>query len=151
MTEQTNEAIVTELIGKARDRSSWETRLAALKQLEQYDTPKVRETIIGLALRDRVYAVKEEAVNMANRLNYTKDGQKIVLTKKNTGYKNSDFTKVFHQVKRDLELGDFEFEVGSFKEQFKEVNPEMYDVMQYEHKDGFDQWIENKYMNLPKK
>lgn len=149
MTEHNTEQVITELIGQARDRSSWETRLNAVKELAQYDTPKVRDTIISLALHDRVYAVKEEAASIANRLGYKKDGQKVVVTKKDTKYKNSDFTKVFFEVKRELEMEEFDLE--AFKEKFSSVNPEMYDTMQYENKDKFDTWIENRYMNLPKK
>lgn len=149
MTDNTNEQTVSEWIGQARDRSSWETRLNAVKELEKYDTPKAHDTIISLALHDRVYAVKEEAVNIANRLNLKKDGQKITLSKKNTKYKNSDFTKVFHQVKRETEMD--EFELDAFKGAFQSANPEMYDTMHYEHGEKFDTWIENKYMNLPKK
>ena len=150
MTENHTEQTVTELIGKARDRSSWETRLQAIKGLENHDTPKTRDVLISLATHDRVYAVKEEAASIANRMNYTtNEGKKIVVTKKDTKYKNSDFTKLFHQVKRELEMEEFDLNV--FKEKFSTTNPEMYDVMQYEHKDKFDQWIENRYMNLPKK
>lgn len=149
MTEHNTEQVITELIGQARDRSSWETRLHAVKELAQYDTPKVRDTIISLALHDRVYAVKEEAGSIANKLGYKKDGQKVVVTKKDTKYKNSDFTKVFFEVKRELEMEEFDLE--AFKEKFSSVNPEMYDTMQYENKDKFDTWIENRYMNLPKK
>lgn len=149
MNENNTELAISELIRQARDRSSWETRLNAVKELEKYDTPKTRDVIISLALHDRVYAVKEEAGSIANRLNYTKDGQKIVVTKKDTKYKNSDFTKLFHQVKRELEMEEFDLDL--FKEKFSTTNPEMFDVMQYEHKDGFDTWVENRYLNLPKK
>ncbi|WP_342528249.1 HEAT repeat domain-containing protein [Chryseomicrobium sp. FSL W7-1435] len=149
MNENNTEAVISDLIKDARDRSSWETRLNAVKELENYDTPKTHDVIISLALHDRVYAVKEEAASIANRLGLKKDGQKIVVTKKDTKYKNSDFTKLFHQVKRELEMEEFDLEL--FKEKFSTVNPEMYDTMQYEHKDKFDTWVENKYMNLPKK
>lgn len=77
MTENTNEQVITKLIGEAHDRSSWETRLNAIKELEKYDTPKTRAVILSLAQHDLVFAVKEEAVRIANRQNYTVDGQKI--------------------------------------------------------------------------
>lgn len=149
MTENMNEQVITKLIGQARDRSVQQTCLHAIKEIEKYDTPKTRDVILSLAQHDRVFAVKEEAVRIANRQNYRVDCQKIGFAKKDLKYKNSDYTKVFHQVKCELEMD--KFDVDAFNEKFSTVNPEMYDVMQFEHKDKFDTWIENKYMNLPKK
>ncbi|HBG7233029.1 TPA: hypothetical protein KRA30_003288 [Clostridioides difficile] len=55
-----------------------------------------------------------------------------------------------------------EFDLDIFKEKFKVVNPEMYDVMKFEKCDQFeecdidkseqfDKWIENMFKSLPKK
>lgn len=44
-----------------------------------------------------------------------------------------------------------ELDLELFKIKFKQVNPEMYDVMQYEKSNKFDKWIENIYKGLPKK
>lgn len=43
-----------------------------------------------------------------------------------------------------------ELDLALFKETLKIINPEMYDVMEYEKGNKFDEWITNLYKSLPK-
>lgn len=141
--------VVERLVKAANDRSSWENRLNALNEISKIDCPQRKDVVIRLALHDKVFAVKEEACRVADRLKFTKKGQKIKLGKKDIGYKNSDFTKVFKRIIRESKVESFDLKI--IKDKFKIVNPEMYDVMQFEKKKNFDSWIENVYNTLPKK
>lgn len=72
----------------------------------------------------------------------------IFLGKKDIGYKPSDFKEVFQRIKRESKMDQFDLEL--FKEKFKIINTEMYDVMSYEKGGKFDQWIETNYNALSK-
>lgn len=120
-----------------------------MHQMKKYDCQQVRDVITRLALHDRVFKVKEEAFRVAQALGITKQGKPIYLSKKDTGYKSSDFTKTFQRIKRECKMEELEIE--KFKEKFLIVNHEMYDVMSFEKGKKFDEWIENKYKSLPKK
>jgi hypothetical protein len=88
-------------VENANRKHSWKTRLSALNELRKYDCPQSRDVIIRLALHDKVYQVKEEAFRAAQALGLTKNGKPIQLGKKDTGYKPSDFTKLFQRIKRE--------------------------------------------------
>lgn len=140
---------IRELVSRANDNTSWESRLAALREISEIDCQQRGDVVTRLAVHDRVFAVKEEACRIANNLKLNKNGKPITLGKKNIGYKTSDFTKTFSRVKRESKMEGFDLEI--FKERFKSNNPEMYDVMSYEKKSGFDSWLENIFTSLPKK
>lgn len=61
----------------------------------------------------------------------------------------SDFTKVFLRIKREKSMEELDLYV--FKEAFKTIAAEMYDVMEFEKGQKFDDWIANTYKCLPKK
>ena len=140
---------IKDLIKMAGDKTNWKRRLEAVHQMKKYDCQQVRDVITRLALHDRVFKVKEEAFRVAQALGITKQGKPIYLSKKDTGYKSSDFTKTFQRIKRECKMEELEIE--KFKEKFLIVNHEMYDVMSFEKGKKFDEWIENKYKSLPKK
>ncbi|MEK5207496.1 HEAT repeat domain-containing protein [Psychrobacillus sp. FSL H8-0510] len=137
------------LVKQANDKNSWENRLAALKGISEIDCHQRKDVVTRLAIHDKVFAVKEEACRIANKLNITKNGKVIRLGKKDIGYKNSDFTKTFSRIKRESKMEEFDLEL--FKKKFQIVNPEMYDVMNFEKRNKFDEWVEKLYISLPKK
>lgn len=139
---------VKELVRKANDKTSWKVRLEALNELKKYDCAQTRDVVLRLALHDKVFGVKEEALRAAQALSIKKNGKPIFLGKKDTVYKSKDFTKIFSRIKREAKMTEFDIEV--FKERFEVINPEMYDVMIYEKKNKFDIWIEGIYKSLPK-
>ncbi|CCL00884.1 Uncharacterised protein [Clostridioides difficile] len=149
-----------ELKKKAKDKTNWRNRLEAVIELKDYDCKESIYIVTNLALHDRVFKVKEEAFRVAQSLNVTKRGNPIHLGRKDIGYKNKDFVKVFEKIKRECNMDEFDLDI--FKEKFKVVNPEMYDVMKFEKCDQFeecdidkseqfDKWIENMFKSLPKK
>jgi hypothetical protein len=71
------------------------------------------------------------------------------LTRKDIGYSQKDFTKLFQRIKRDKKMDILDIDV--FKDTFRILNLEMYDVMEYEKGSNFDSWIENTYKCLPQK
>lgn len=139
---------INELVSKAGDKTSWNNRLDAVQELGKYDCQQTRDVITRIALHDRVFKVKETAFRIAQGLGITKNGKPIFLGKKDIGYKPSDFKKIFQRVKRESKMDDFDLK--TFKEKFKSINPEMYDVLTYEKGNKFDNWIENSYKSLPK-
>lgn len=140
---------ITQLVKNANNKNSWEIRLAALNALRCYDCQQSKDVIIRLALHDKVYKVKEEAFRAAQAMGYTYRGAPIRLGRKDIGYSSKDFTKSFLRIKREKAMDDLDLEV--FKDTFKNLNPEMYDVMAFEKGNKFDEWIINTYKSLPKK
>lgn len=78
-----------------------------------------------------------------------KNNQPIRLTKKNIGYKPTDFRKIFLRIKKETNMQ--ELDLIQFKEKFEIINPEMFDVMSYEKKGKLDSWIATTFAGLPKK
>ncbi|NIH16916.1 HEAT repeat domain-containing protein [Morganella morganii] len=140
---------IDELVRDANRKHSWKTRLQALNELRKYNCQQSRDVIIRLALHDKVYKVKEEAFRAAQALNLTKNGKPIRLGKKDIGYKQSDFTKLFQKIKREKKMEVFN--LTEFKAVFEILNPEMLDVMSFEKGNKLDIWIENTFNGLPKK
>lgn len=143
---QAEPANIEELKIKANTKDNWETRLAAVNELANYDCQKSRYILTKLASSDRVFAVKEAAFNAAQAMGITKKGLPLVMKRKDIGYSSKDFAKVFNRVKRDTQMTEFDLAV--FKNQFQIVSPEMYDVMQYEEQENFDLWITSSFANL---
>lgn len=140
---------IDELVKNANCKYCWKTRLSALKQLRKDDCQKSRDVITRLALHDKVYKVKEEAFRATQSLGITKSGKPIRLGKKDTGFKPKDITKLFLRVKREQKIE--EFNLAKFKLGFKNLNPEMLDVLGFEKGNKLDSWIENTFNSLPKK
>jgi len=143
---QAEPANIEELKIKANTKDNWETRLAAVNELANYDCQKSRYILTKLASSDRVFAVKEAAFNAAQAMGVTKKGLPLVAKRKDIGYSSKDFAKVFKRVRRDTQMEELDLAV--FKKQFQIVSPEMYDVMQYEEQEKFDSWISASYANL---
>lgn len=140
---------INELVKNADCKSCWKTRLSALDELRKYDCQQSRDVITRLALHDKVYKVKEEAFRATQIFNITKNGQPIRLGKKNIGFKSKDITRLFLRVKRERKIEDFDLSI--FKTAFKELNPEMFDVLSFDKGNKFDSWIESIFDCLPKK
>ena len=139
---------IDELVKMANKKISWETRMEALSELAKYNCQKSRDVVTRLAFTDKVFSVKQEAFKIAQSFGVTIHGKPIRLGKKNIKYKNSDFKNLFNKVKKQAKMEIFNLK--AFKEKWLIVDPEMYDVMSYEKKDTFDEWIEKVYITLPK-
>lgn len=142
-------ANIDELVKNANCKHDWKTRFSALEELKKYDCQKSRDVITRLALHDKVFKVKEEAVRAAQVLGITKNGKAISLGKKDIGFKPNDITKLFLRVKREKNIEEFNLE--QFKAGFKDTNPEMYDVLSFDKESKFDAWVETTFKGLPKK
>lgn len=134
------------LVKKAGNKNNWEERLAAVQELGKYDCRQSRDVLTRIALHDRVYKVKETAFRYAQGLGVTKEGKPLRLGKKDIKYSPKDISKTFARVKREAHLEEFNLDV--FKEKFKIVSPEMYNVMEYEKKGNFEVWIRDGYNKL---
>ena len=140
---------ITQLVKNANNKNSWKMRLDALNELRQFDCKQSRDVIIRLAIHDKVFKVKEEAFRAAQAMGLTYKGAPIKLEHKNIGYKASDFKKIFSRIRREQSMDKLDLQI--FKRAFQNINPEMYDVMNFEKGDKFDEWIGNIYKCLPKK
>lgn len=140
---------IRQLVNDANNKTSWKIRLAALNELKQYDCQQSKDVITRLALHDKVYKVKEEAFRAAQAMGITYHGKPIRLGRKDIGFTPKDFTKVFLRIKREKAMEELDLQL--FKEMFKSIAAEMYDVMEFEKGQKFDEWIVNTYQCLPKK
>ncbi len=139
---------IEELVRNANNKTSWKIRLEALNILKNYNCQQSHDVIIRLAIHDKVFKVKEEAFRAAQALKLTKNGKPIYLGRKDIGFTNKDFRKLFLRIRRDKKMTEFNLFV--FKEVFKVLNPEMFDVMSFEKGSKFDSWIEATFKSLPK-
>lgn len=142
------------IMKRLRCTTSYMTRLEGLRSAKNYDLTDMRwrslkDIVLHLALHDKVFAVKEEAFRICQKNKLTKNGKPIYLGKKDIKYKVSDFAKLFLKIKQLTAMDEFNLEL--FEDKFKTLNPEMYDVMKYEKKKKFGEWLENCYKTLPKK
>lgn len=140
---------IDELVKDANQKNCWKTRLEALNKLSKYDCQQSLDVITRLALHDKVYKVKEEAFRAAQALGVTKNGKPIRLGRKDIGFKQTDFNKLFLRIKREKKME--EFNLAEFKIAFENLNPEMLDVMSFEKDSKLDVWIESTFKGLPKK
>lgn len=141
-------ANIKELVNDANCKTSWETRLNALNELKKYDCQQVRDVVTRLALHDRIFNIKREAFLVAQALKITKGGNPIRLTKRENGYKQSDYTKLFTRIKRE-QMMEF-LDVEKFKQAWEILNPEMLDTIKFEKRKNLDKWIEDTFKTLPK-
>lgn len=124
-------------------------RMEALNEIKKYDCQQSRDVITRLAIHDKIYGIKQAAFLVAQAMGIKKNNQPIRLTKKNIGYKPTDFRKIFLRIKKETNMQ--ELDLIQFKEKFEIINPEMFDVMSYEKKGKLDSWIATTFAGLPKK
>jgi len=144
-----NSINISSLVKKANDKTNWKARLEALNEIKDIDCQQRNDVVIRLAIHDKVYKVKHAAFLVAQELKLTKAGKPISLGKKDIGYTPKDFTKVFTRIKRESNMVEFDLE--QFIEKLKQIDPEMYDVMEYEKGLNFSNWLKSTYVGLPKK
>jgi len=138
-----------QIVKDAKNKKCYKTRLEALKSLKKYDCQISNDIILKLAQTDRVFVVKEAAFRIAESRSLTKGGKPLMLSKKDTGYKTGDIKKAFNMIRRRKKMNVFDLEL--FKKTFKDKNPEMYDVMQYDKGEKFDTWLEEVFNDSSKK
>jgi len=135
---------ILELIKMAGDKTSWRKRLDAVNELKKYDCKQSREVLTQLALHDLVFKVKEAALKAAHPLGITKNGRPLRINGKPKGNLIKDIDSKLYKVEESLEEG---FEINKFKNKFKQLYPEEYDVYQYDKENKFDEWIINVIKN----
>ena len=140
---------IQQALKKCRTKVDYKVRKKGIEELFKIDCPQRKDVLINLALNDKVFEVKELSFRKCQSLGITYKGKPIRLGKKNIGYKEKDILEVFLRAKREANLEDFDLEV--FKNKFLQINPEMYDVLAYEKRSKFDEYLENKFNSLPKK
>lgn len=138
---------INELIKMAGDKTSWKKRLVAVNELKKWDCQQSRDVLTRLALHDLVFKVKEEALKATQPLGITKNGKPLQLRKKPKGHLIKDINKKIYSVDNRMEG---EFELNRFKEKFKLLYPEAYDVYEFEKGNNFNQWILNVLKSKPK-
>ena len=138
-----------QIVKNAKNKKCYKTRLEALKELSKLKNQIADDIILKLALTDRVFIVKETAFRMAESRGLSKGGKPLMLGKKDTGYKMGDIKKAAQMIRRRKKMNVFDLEL--FKTTFKDKNPEMYDVMQYDKGEMFDTWLEEVFNIASKK
>lgn len=139
---------IKELVRMAGDKSSWRIRLAAVNEIKKWDCQQSRDVITRLAIHDLVFKVREEALKVAQAFRITKNGQPIHLNRKPKGNLIKDINKKIYRVVDSLKD---EFDLVIFKEKFKQMYPEPYDVYEFEKGNKFDEWIINIVKSKPQK
>ena len=145
--------MIKEILKDLRCSTSWKRRFKALQTIKDYDLndPKnkpLKDVVIELTISDKISKVKEVSLKLCQKNKLTKGKKPLFLGKKDIGYTNKDFNKTFSKIKKDNNMENFDLDV--FKSHFLTINPEMYDVMEFEKSSKFDSWIENIYKSLRK-
>lgn len=140
---------IKELIEKAGNKADWKERFGAVQELRMWKCQQSIDVITRIALHDKVFKVKEEAFRAAQAFGISKGGRPLSLGRKDIGYKHSDFNKAIARAAREAKID--ELDVQAIKDKLKIINPEMFDVMSFEKKDKFDEWVTGIYKSLPKK
>lgn len=133
---------IEELKKQASDKTSYKNRLSAIETLGLYKCKQSTDILWRLMINDKVYAVRELAFRKLQGF-----GEKVFLGKKKKGNLIKDINKKLARVKNSF---DNEFNLLEFKEKFKSMYPEEFDVYSYEKRDNFDIWIRNILNSSPK-
>lgn len=137
---------INELVKMADDKTNWRKRLEAVNELKNWKCQKSRDVLTRLAMHDLVFKVKEEALRATQSLGITKNGKRLKLGKPKV-HLIKDINKKLYNV--DNEINE-SFEITKFKEKFKQLYPEPYDVYEGDKGNSFDEWILNVLKNKPK-
>ncbi|MBU3179913.1 HEAT repeat domain-containing protein [Clostridium psychrophilum] len=137
---------INELVKMADDKANWRKRLEAVNELKNWKCQKSRDVLTRLAMHDLVFKVKEEALRATHSLGITKNGKRLKLGKPKA-HLIKDINKKLYNVDNELKES---FEITKFKEKFKQLYPEPYDVYEGDRGSSFDEWILNVLKNKPK-
>ncbi|KGE20072.1 HEAT repeat domain-containing protein [Paenibacillus wynnii] len=136
-------ANIKELVKQAGDKTSWRNRVQAVNELGKWRCQQSKDVLWRLSVNDLVYDVREEAFRKLQAF-----GEKVFLGKKKKGHIIKDINKKVLRVRDSFKA---EFTIEEFKEKFKQLLPEAYDVYQYEKGEKFEEWINNVLNSAPKK
>jgi len=131
----------------AGNKTNWRKRLEAVNELKNWDCQKSRDVLTKLAMHDLVFKVKKEAFRATQPFGITKNGKFLKLNSKPKGHLIKDINKKLYKVDDALKEN---FEIIKFKEKFKQLYPEPYDVYEGDRGNSFDEWILNVLKNKPK-
>ena len=137
---------INELVKMAGDKTNWRKRLEAVNELKNWDCQKSRDVLTRLAIHDLVFKVKEEALRATQPLGITKNGKRLKFGKPK-GHLIKDINEKLYKVDNAIEES---FEITKFKEKFKQLYPEPYDVYEGDRGNRFNEWILNVLKNKPK-
>jgi len=138
---------IDELKTKSNNKSNWRERLDSVNELKRYDCREARDIIKILALHDPVSKVMEAAFKAAQAFGITKKGKPLYLGKKKKGNLVKGITKILVRVRNSFEG---KFSVQDFKKKFKAIDPRTYDTYEGDMGDGFDEWLKDILLTLPK-
>ena len=99
-------------------------------------------------MHDEVFIVKENAFRAAQAMEITKNGKPIKLHKKQKGKLDKKIEKKLTTVIKTLPE-DYTF--VDFKNEYKKMYPESYDLHEGNKGKGFEKWLKNMESNLSKK
>jgi len=138
---------INDLVKMASDKTNWRKRLEAIEELKKWDCQKSRDVLTRLAIHDLVFKVKEKALRATQPFGIIKNGKPLKLNGKPKGNLIKDINKKLYKVDNAIKE---EFELIKFKEKFKQLYPEAYDVYEGDRGNSFDEWILNVLKNKPK-
>ena len=141
---------INELVKQANNKNSWRERLDAVNKLSKWKCQQSIDVVTRLAIHDLVFKVKERAFRVAQAFDVKKSGKPVFLGRKPKGHLIKDINKKVYKVAGHLKIDPFDFDIAVFKESFKSLYPEAYDVYEYERDKKFDAWIINIVKGMPK-
>ncbi|MHA0857726.1 HEAT repeat domain-containing protein [Paenibacillus sp. CMAA1364] len=131
-----------EQLKKAVNRTSdWRVRLEAVEELGQLDDQQSIDILTRVMANDAVYQVQEAAYHKLKAL-----GEDVQLPSKSTGELVKGITKILVRIKKSLPEGHTYEE---FKEKFKKMRVDLYDVYEGDKGSNFDSWLEDTWVSLP--
>jgi hypothetical protein len=143
-TEENNLPSNFEQLKISANRSSnWKERLAAVEELGRWNHQKTISILTHRLNDDVVYKVQEAAFHKLKEL-----GEHVQLPPRRKGEPVKGVTKILARIKKSLPEGH-SFE--QFKEKFKKMRLDVYDVYEGDKGADFDPWLEQTWLSLSPK
>ncbi|GAB6991700.1 hypothetical protein [Paenibacillus pini] len=124
--------------------ANWRERLEAIQQLDdEVNDQQIIDILTARMNNDSVYEVQEAAYNKLKSL-----GEDVQMPEKKKGELVKGLTKILIRIKKSLPAGH---SYEEFKEKFKKMRIDIYDVYEGEKGAEFDSWLESTWASLPSK
>lgn len=124
----------------ANRTSNWKERLAAVEELGRWNNQQTIGLLTHRMNNDSVYQVQEAAFRKLKAL-----GENVQMPPRKKGELVKGVTKILVRIKKSLPEGH-SFE--QFKEKFKKMRLDVYDVYEGDKGTDFDKWLEDTWASL---
>ncbi len=132
---------IEELKKMTHNKNSADTRIKAVEELGKWRCRQTIDVLWRLMINDLVYEVQNAAF-----LKLQAFGEDVKLPKKKKGCTIKGINK---KIEKILKVMPENSSYMAFCEQFKNKEPEAFDVYKHEKKNKFDEWLKNVIKSMP--